>query len=153
MDWRRNGAASSDWPGKEEVRNMSRIIGALVVAVTLFMAGCAFKATSGNPIGSREVSAIRKGVTTRQEIVNMLGSPQLITRLEGRRERHTYVLQDSETSIVNLAILTVVSVSGKARSLIVTYDENGVVTTHEFVAGVQMPTRSVSPTPAVMALF
>ena len=132
---------------------MSWMVSAVVVSVTLLMAGCTFKATSGNPIGSKEVSAIRKGVTTRQEVINMLGSPQLITRLEGRRERHTYVFQDSETTVINVAVLTAVSMNGKVRSMLVTYDENGVVTTHEFVAGVQMPTRSISPTPAVMALF
>jgi len=125
---------------------------AAVLWVALLMVGCAsFNATSGNPIGTKEVGAIRKGVTTRQEVVNILGSPQLITRLEGKKERHTYVFQDTQSSVTNLVILPVilVKVSGKVRSLLVTYDENGVVTTYELVAGVRMPARDASLTPGL----
>jgi outer membrane protein assembly factor BamE (lipoprotein component of BamABCDE complex) len=134
---------------------MKRLASLLVVCSVLITAGCSFKATSGNPIGTKQTETIRKGLTTRQEVVNLFGSPQLITRLEGKRERHTYVFQDQDVGVTHLIILpiTLVNVSGKVRSLIVTYDENGVVTTHEFVAGVQMPVRSAPVTPGLNALF
>ena len=132
---------------------MNRMVRAVAVCAVLLMTGCAFKATSGNPIGTKEVGSIRKGVTTRQEVVNILGSPQLITRLEGRRERHTYIFQDQNVSVTNLVVVTLINVSGKVRGLLVTYDENGVVASHEFVAGVRMPVREAPLAPGLNALF
>jgi outer membrane protein assembly factor BamE (lipoprotein component of BamABCDE complex) len=132
---------------------MKRLASLLVVCTAFLMAGCSFKATSGNPIGTKQTESIRKGLTTRQEVTNLFGSPQLITRLEGKRERHTYNFQDEEITVTNLIIITLVGVSGKTRSLIVTYDENAVVTTHEFVAGVNMPVRAAPLTPGLNALF
>jgi outer membrane protein assembly factor BamE (lipoprotein component of BamABCDE complex) len=71
----------------------------LILTLAIALAGCATKTTiSGSPaIDSTQVAQIRKGVTTRQELVDAFGSP-LHSQLMGDGRR-TLVFASNQTTM------------------------------------------------------
>jgi outer membrane protein assembly factor BamE (lipoprotein component of BamABCDE complex) len=102
-----------------------------------FTVGCtliSYKAQTGSPIGVHEAISIQNGVTTRQEVLSRLGSPNAVGKFEGAREKHFYVFNDVDSFTIAL-FGSYTTASEKARSLTVLYDENDVVAVHQYHTG------------------
>jgi outer membrane protein assembly factor BamE (lipoprotein component of BamABCDE complex) len=98
-------------------------------------AGCiSYKAQTGSPVGVREAISLQNGVTTRQEVLNRLGSPDAVGKFEGAREKHFYIFNDVDAFTIAF-IVTSTTVSEKARSLTIIYDESDMVSTHQYHTG------------------
>jgi len=103
--------------------------------VLVFVTGCiTYKAQVGSPFAVREAVSIQNGVTTRQEVLSRLGSPDAVGRFEGAQEKHFYIFDDVDSSTISF-IGTSTTVTQKARSLVILYDENDVVASHQYNTG------------------
>jgi outer membrane protein assembly factor BamE (lipoprotein component of BamABCDE complex) len=99
------------------------------------IAGClSYKAETGSPIGVREAISIQNGATSRQEILNRLGSPDAVGKFEGAREKHFYTFNDVDSfTIAFIGVST--TVTEKVKALTVIYDENDLVASHHYHTG------------------
>jgi outer membrane protein assembly factor BamE (lipoprotein component of BamABCDE complex) len=99
------------------------------------IAGClSYKAETGSPIGVREAVSIQNGATTRQEILNRLGSPDAVGKFEGAREKHFYRFNDVDSlTIAFIGVFT--TASERVKALTVIYDENDIVASHQYHTG------------------
>ena len=98
-----------------------------VAATALLAQGCAFsRGTLGDDIKTEAVSSIKKGVTTRTEVLGLLGAPDRVLPLNGR-DVYQYYRYDAKAGSLLLILVNFSRISVKGDDVFVMIDQNGVV--------------------------
>ncbi|TAJ32366.1 MAG: hypothetical protein EPO64_01185 [Nitrospirae bacterium] len=106
--------------------------GLIATACTLFLClsllnGCSFnRGTVGDELKQENVDAIKKGVSTRAEVVAALGAPDRIIQANGH-EIFQYYRYDIKAKGLFLLILNFSRINIKSDDLYIFIDKNGVV--------------------------
>jgi hypothetical protein len=99
----------------------------LVLLVVLLQSACAFnRGTIGDELKTVDVSSIKKGITTRAEVVSTLGAPDRIVAANGR-DILQYYRYDIKAGSLLLILVNFSRVSIKSDDLYILVDRNGVV--------------------------
>ena len=100
----------------------------LVLAVAAMLAqGCAFsRGTLGDDIKTESVSSIKKGVTTRAEVLTLLGAPDRVLPVNGR-DVYQYYRYDAKAGSLLLILINFSRISVKGDDVFVMIDQNGIV--------------------------
>ena len=97
------------------------------------MQGCAFvRGTYGEEVEQGDVTAIKKGVSTRMDVVGVLGAPDRIVEANGR-EIHHYFRFDVKSGFILFFSRTNV----RSEDIFVIFDQTGVV--EEVLMGKKKP--------------
>ena len=95
-------------------------------AVTLIQ-GCAFsRGTLGDDIKTEAVSSIKKDVTTKTEVLALLGAPDRVLPLNGR-DVYQYYRYDAKAGSLLLILVNFSRISVKGDDLFVMINQNGIV--------------------------
>jgi len=99
---------------------------ALTLTAILFH-GCAFsRGTLGDDINAEAVNSIKKGVTTKAEVLTSLGAPDRVLPLNGR-DVYQYYRYDGKVGSLLLIIVNFSRVSIKGDDLFVMLNQSGIV--------------------------
>lgn len=99
----------------------------LIAAVALLATGCAFsRGTLGDDIKTDAVESIKKGATTKTEVITLLGAPDRILQVNGR-DLFQYYRYDAKAGSLLLIIINFSRLSIKSDDLFVMINQNGVV--------------------------
>jgi outer membrane protein assembly factor BamE (lipoprotein component of BamABCDE complex) len=104
-----------------------RLTGMLMVLMILTLNACAFsRGTLGDEIKTDTVNAIKKGVTTRSEVLAQLGAPDRILQVNGR-DLFQYYRYDAKVGSLLLILINFSRVTVKSDDLFVLIDREGRV--------------------------
>ena len=99
----------------------------LLMAVGLLVQGCAFsRGTLGDDIRSEAVAAIKKGTTTKAEVLALLGAPDRLLQVNGR-DVFQYYRYDAKVGSLLLIIINFSRFSIKSDDLFVILNREGIV--------------------------
>ena len=117
------------------VQVFSKKLGVSLCSLMILMlsTGCAFiRGNYGEEVRQGDISAIKKGASTRTDVADLLGAPDRIVEANGREIFH-YFRYDMKSGTVVIFSRTNV----KSDDVFVIFDKNGVV--EEVVAGKKRP--------------
>jgi len=98
-----------------------------LTAAVFIVQGCAFsRGTLGDDISSETVAAIRKGETTKAEVLTLLGAPDRMLQMN-RRDVLQYYRYDAKVGSLLLIVLNFSRVSIKSDDLFVIMTPEGIV--------------------------
>lgn len=98
-----------------------------VAALANLTQGCAFsRGTLGDDIKTEAVSLIKNGVTTKTEVLGLLGAPDRVLPLNGR-DVYQYYRYDAKAGSLLLILVNFSRISVKGDDLFIMIDQNGVV--------------------------
>ena len=104
-----------------------RRTGLLLATMMLMLNACAFsRGTLGDEIKTDTINAIKKGVTTRTEILAQLGAPDRLLQLNGR-DLFQYYRYDAKVGSLLLIVANFSRVSVKSDDLFVIINREGIV--------------------------
>lgn len=104
-----------------------RLTGMLMILMVLTLNACAFsRGTLGDEIKTDTVNAIKKGVTTRSEVLAQLGAPDRILQVNGR-DLFQYYRYDAKVGSLLLILINFSRVTVKSDDLFVLIDREGRV--------------------------
>lgn len=104
-----------------------RRTGLLLATMMLVLNACAFsRGTLGDEIKTDTINAIKKGVTTRTEILAQLGAPDRLLQLNGR-DLFQYYRYDAKVGSLLLIVANFSRVSVKSDDLFVIINRDGIV--------------------------
>ncbi len=99
----------------------------LLAMLVLTLNACAFsRGTLGDDIKTDSINAIKKGVTTRTEILAQFGAPDRILQLNGR-DLFQYYRYDGKVGSLLLILVNFSRVSIKSDDLFVIINREGIV--------------------------
>jgi hypothetical protein len=99
----------------------------VVLLLPLLLQGCAFsRGTLGDGFQSDAVATIQKGITTKEEVVHLLGAPDRLLPLNGR-DVFQYYRYDAKAGSLLLLILNFTRLSVKSDDLFVILNRDGIV--------------------------
>jgi len=99
----------------------------LLMAVGLLVQGCAFsRGTLGDDIRSEAVAAIKKGTTTKAEVLALLGAPDRLLQVNGR-DVFQYYRYDAKVGSLLLILINFSRLSIKSDDLFVILNRDGIV--------------------------
>lgn len=97
------------------------------VALFLLIAGCAFsRGTLGESIGNDAIDSLKKGVTTKAEVLELLGAPDRLLDVNDRDVFH-YYRYDAKAGSLLLIIANFTRLSIKSDDLFVILNREGLV--------------------------
>ena len=100
---------------------------AMILPLFILVTGCAFtRGTVGDQLRDEDVSAIKKGATTRAEVVSALGAPDRIVEANGH-EILQYYRFDVKAGSLLLILLNFSRINIRSDDLYVFLNRNGVV--------------------------
>ena len=98
-----------------------------VAAIANLTQGCAFsRGTLGDDIKTEAVSMIKNGVTTKTEVLGLLGAPDRVLPLNGR-DVYQYYRYDAKAGSLLLILVNFSRISVKGDDLFIMINQNGVV--------------------------
>lgn len=101
-------------------------LGVVILGVSL-MSGCSFsRGTIGDEFKQEQVQAIKKGVSTRADVVSTLGAPDRILLANGQ-EIFQYYRYDLKASSLLLVLINFSRLNVKSDDLYVWFTRDGVV--------------------------
>lgn len=99
----------------------------LLLMMMLMLNACAFsRGTLGDEIKTETVNSIKKGTTTRAEVLAHLGAPDRLLQLNGR-DLFQYYRYDAKVGSLLLILLNFSRVSVKSDDLFVIVNREGIV--------------------------
>ncbi len=99
----------------------------LLLATMLLLNACAFsRGTLGDEIKTETINSIKKGVTTRSDVLAQLGAPDRLLQLNGR-DLFQYYRYDAKVGSLLLIVANFSRVSVKSDDLFVIINREGVV--------------------------
>jgi outer membrane protein assembly factor BamE (lipoprotein component of BamABCDE complex) len=100
----------------------------LFLATTaMLIQGCALsRGTLGDDIKTEAIDSIKKGVTTKTEVLTLLGAPDRVLPLNGR-DVYQYYRYDGKVGSLLLIVVNFSRVSIKGDDLYVMLNQNGIV--------------------------
>ncbi|HMS86351.1 MAG TPA: hypothetical protein PKD12_22140 [Nitrospira sp.] len=106
------------------------IIGRVVLAllaIGILCQGCAFsRGTLGDDIKAEAVSLIQKGITTKAEVLSLMGAPDRLLQLNGR-DVFQYYRYDAKAGSLLLIIFNFTRMSIKSDDVFVILNRDGLV--------------------------
>ena len=100
---------------------------AFLAVTAVLVQGCAFsRGTLGDDIKTEAIDSIKKGVTTKTEVLTLLGAPDRVLQLNGR-DVYQYYRYDGKVGSLLLIVVNFSRVSIKGDDLYVMLNQNGVV--------------------------
>jgi outer membrane protein assembly factor BamE (lipoprotein component of BamABCDE complex) len=97
------------------------------LAAGLLVQGCAFnRGTLGDDIHAETVAAIKKGTTTKAEVLTLLGAPDRLLQMNGRDVFH-YYRYDAKVGSLLLIVVNFSRFSIKSDDLFVILTAEGIV--------------------------
>ncbi|GAB1723955.1 MAG: conserved exported hypothetical protein [Nitrospira sp.] len=104
-----------------------RRVGLLLSVMMLMLNACAFsRGTLGDEIKMETVNSIKKGITTRADVLAQLGAPDRLLQLNGR-DLFQYYRYDAKVGSLLLILLNFSRVSVKSDDLFVIINREGIV--------------------------
>ena len=104
-----------------------RLIGILLAVMILTLNACAFsRGTLGDEFKTESINSIKKGVTTRAEVLAQLGAPDRMLQLNGR-DLFQYYRYDAKGGSLLLILVNFSRVSVKSDDLFVLINREGIV--------------------------
>ncbi|WHZ23619.1 MAG: hypothetical protein OJF47_002731 [Nitrospira sp.] len=104
-----------------------RLTGMFMAAMILTLNACAFsRGTLGDEIKTETVNAIKKGFTTRSEVLAQLGAPDRILQVNGR-DLFQYYRYDAKVGSLLLILVNFSRVTVKSDDLFVLINREGTV--------------------------
>ncbi len=104
---------------------MKRLV--VVIFLLLNMAGCAFnRGTIGDQLRDEDVAALKKGITTRGEVVSLLGAPDRVVAANGH-DIFQYYRYDIKAGSFLLIVLNFSRLNIRTDDLYIFLDQKGVV--------------------------
>ena len=98
-----------------------------VSTVAILTGGCAFsRGTLGDDIKTEAVAAIKKGVTTKTEVITLLGAPDRVLQVNGR-DVFQYYHYDAKGGSLLLILINFSRLSIKSDDLFVMVGQTGIV--------------------------
>jgi hypothetical protein len=99
----------------------------LLLMMLLMLNACAFsRGTLGDEIKTETINSIKKGTTTRAEVLAHLGAPDRLLQLNGR-DLFQYYRYDAKVGSLLLILLNFSRVSVKSDDLFVIVNREGIV--------------------------
>jgi len=97
------------------------------VLILLVLQGCAFsRGTLGDDIKVDAIASIKKGTTTKSEVIALLGAPDRVLQVNGR-DVFQYYRYDAKAGSLLLIIINFSRLSIKSDDLFVMVNHNGIV--------------------------
>lgn len=104
-----------------------RVTGVFLAALILTLNACAFsRGTLGEELKTESINSIKKGITTRAEVLAQLGAPDRILQLNGR-DLFQYYRYDAKVGSLLLILVNFSRVSVKSDDLFVLINREGTV--------------------------
>ena len=101
--------------------------GILLIVVILMLNACAFsRGTLGDDLHPESITSIKKGVTTRAEVIANLGAPDRILQLNGR-DLFQYYRYDAKAGSLLLILVNFSRMSVKSDDVFVLISREGIV--------------------------
>jgi hypothetical protein len=101
--------------------------GILLIVVILMLNACAFsRGTLGDDLNPESINSIKKGVTTRAEVIANLGAPDRILQLNGR-DLFQYYRYDAKAGSLLLILVNFSRMSVKSDDVFVLISREGIV--------------------------
>ena len=99
----------------------------LLAVLAILIQGCAFsRGTLGDDIKTEAIGEIKKGVTTKAEVLALLGAPDRVLPLNGR-DVYQYYRYDAKAGSLLLILINFSRLSVKGDDLFVMLNQNGIV--------------------------
>ena len=106
---------------------MKRLVPLVLCALVMLMYGCAFnRGTLGDDIKAEHVASIKKGVTTKADVLALLGAPDRLVQLNGR-DVFQYYRYDAKAGSLLLILVNYSRLSIKTDDLFVIFTREGLV--------------------------
>ncbi len=100
---------------------------AIVLSLCLVLSGCVVsRGRIGNPIEEESLHKVQKGVSTREQVVAILGAPDRIVP-GNDKEIFQYYYYDAKSPALVLLLLNVITLNVKSDNLYVFFDRQGIV--------------------------
>ena len=98
-----------------------------LAVLAVLVQGCALsRGTLGDEITTEAIDSIKKGVTTKTEVLGLLGAPDRVLPLNGR-DVYQYYRYDGKVGSLLLIVLNFSRVSIKSDDLYVMLNQSGIV--------------------------
>jgi hypothetical protein len=98
-----------------------------LAVVAILIQGCAFsRGTLGDDIKTEAIGEIKKGATTKAEVLALLGAPDRVLPLNGR-DVYQYYRYDAKAGSLLLILINFSRLSVKGDDLFVMLNQNGIV--------------------------
>lgn len=98
-----------------------------LAVVAILIQGCAFsRGTLGDDIKTEAIGEIKKGETTKAEVLALLGAPDRVLPLNGR-DVYQYYRYDAKAGSLLLILINFSRLSVKGDDLFVMLNQNGIV--------------------------
>lgn len=102
-------------------------ISAQTLLVLLLMQGCAFsRGTIGDEIRSDAVASIKKGSSSKTDVVSLLGAPDRVLQVNGR-DVYQYYRYDAKAGSLLLILINFSRLTVKSDDLFVFMNQDGIV--------------------------
>lgn len=99
----------------------------LFLVLSLVLQGCVIsRGRVGNPIDEHNLQQIQKGVTHREQVVELLGAPDRINQAPDR-DIFQYYYFDAKSPALILLIFNLITLNVKSDNLYIFLDKQGVV--------------------------
>jgi hypothetical protein len=99
----------------------------LLAATAILIHGCAFsRGTLGDDIKTEAVDSLKKGVSTKTDVLALLGAPDRVLPLNGR-DVYQYYRYDGKVGSLLLIVVNFSRVSIKSDDLFIMLNQSGVV--------------------------
>lgn len=104
-----------------------KVVTAIMFIVLLASGGCAFsRATLGDDFSRADVAKVKKGETTRSEVIAMFGAPDRILPLNGR-DMFQYYRYDAKSGSLLLILVNFARFNIKSDDFYVWFNDAGIV--------------------------
>ncbi|HTL63225.1 MAG TPA: hypothetical protein VL261_16400 [Nitrospira sp.] len=106
-----------------------RLVHSLLIfsVAAIVIQGCAFsRGTLGDDIKTEAVTSIKKGVTTKTEVLELMGAPDRVHPLNGR-DVYQYYRYDAKAGSLLLILVNFSRISVKGDDVFVVINQNGIV--------------------------
>jgi outer membrane protein assembly factor BamE (lipoprotein component of BamABCDE complex) len=121
------GMFRADQSPRSRPYNRWTIFGGLLVLAMTLLNGCAYtRGTLGDEVKDEDVAAIKKGETTREQLVARLGAPDRIAQANGQ-DVFQYYRYDVKGGSLLLILVNFSRLNIKSDDLYVFFNQKGVV--------------------------
>lgn len=106
---------------------MRRLVHAVVAGAVVVTMGCSFsRATLGDEFNASQIETIKKGETSRADVVAILGAPDRVLPMNGQ-ELFQYYRYDAKAGSLLLILLNFVRLNIKSDDLYIWFNREGIV--------------------------
>jgi hypothetical protein len=98
-----------------------------VAGALLFVMGCSFsRATLGEEFNAGQIATIKKGETSKGEVVTVLGAPDRVLQMNGQ-ELFQYYRYDAKAASLLLILVNIARLDIKSDDLFIWFNREGIV--------------------------